>query len=101
MEEIKEEKAVGWDNTHHIIQDTSTIVASLRELKNRMRSSPSEPSFFRATPNTRENRTNPKMFIPSISVPMGTWREDTEGLSLQLMGESKETLARYCHQTES
>lgn len=37
-----------------------------------MSSSPSEPSFFRATPNTRAKRTSPKMFIPSISVPMGT-----------------------------
>lgn len=60
--------------THHIIQDTSTIVASLKELKKRMSSSPSEPSFFRATPSTRAKRTNPKMFIPSISVPMGICR---------------------------
>lgn len=61
-------------DTHHIIHDTSTIVASLRALKKRMSSSPSEPSFFRATPNTRAKRTNPKMFIPSISVPMGICR---------------------------
>ena len=50
------------------------MVASLKALKKRMSSSPSEPSFFRATPNTRAKRTNPKMFIPSISVPMGICR---------------------------
>lgn len=61
-------------NTYHIIQDTSTIVASLKALKKRMSSSPSEPSFFRATPNARAKTTNPKMFIPSISVPKGTCR---------------------------
>lgn len=61
-------------DTHHIIHDTSTIVASLKALKKRMSSSPSEPSFFRATPNTKAKRTKPKMFIPSISVPMGICR---------------------------
>lgn len=61
-------------NTHHIIQDTSTMVASLKALKKRMSSSPSEPSFFRATPNTKAKRTNPRMFIPSISVPNGICR---------------------------
>lgn len=68
------ESGGGQGDTHHIIHDTSTMVASLKALKKRMSSSPSEPSFFRATPNTRAKRTNPKMFIPSISVPMGICR---------------------------
>lgn len=58
--------------THHMIQDTSTIVASLKALKKRMSSSPSAPSFLKATPNTMANSTKPRMFIPSASVPTGT-----------------------------
>jgi hypothetical protein len=45
-----------------------------------MSSSPSVPSFFRATPNTRAKRTSPKMFIPSISEGMGVCRsQEGEG----------------------
>lgn len=62
-------------HTHHIIQVTKTIVASLNELKKRISSSPSWPSFFRATPKTRANITSPRMFIPSISVPKGICRD--------------------------
>lgn len=61
-------------HTYHIIQVTKTIVASLNELKKRMRSSPSRPSFFSATPKTRANSTRPRIFIPSISLPTGICR---------------------------
>lgn len=60
------------DSTDHMIQDTSTIVASLKALKNRISSSPSSPSFLSATPNTMANNTRPRMFMPSVSVPTGT-----------------------------
>ena len=59
-----------------MIQDTSTMVASLKELKNRMSSSPSGPSFFRATPKTSAKRTSPKMFIPCTSVTTGICRAE-------------------------
>lgn len=61
-------------HTYHIIQETKTMVASLNELKKRIRSSPSWPSFFNATPKTRANSTSPRIFIPSISVPTGICR---------------------------
>lgn len=67
-------------HTYHIIQVTNTIVASLNELKKRIRSSPSWPSFFSATPKTRANSTSPRMFIPSISVPTGICRDKTRRL---------------------
>lgn len=54
-------------NTYHIIQETRTMVASLKELKKRMSSSPSGPSFRRATPKTIAKTTRPRMFIPSTS----------------------------------
>lgn len=57
---------------YHMIQDTSTIVASLNALKKRISSSPSCPSIRRATPNTIANSTRPRMFMPSVSVPIGT-----------------------------
>lgn len=60
------------NRTYHMIQDTSTMVASLKALKKRMSSSPSSPSFLRATPNTMANSTRPRMFMPSVSVPKGT-----------------------------
>lgn len=60
--------------THHMIQETSTMVASLKELKNLMRISPSSPSFLKATPNTMANTTRPRMFMPSWSAPWGTCR---------------------------
>lgn len=67
-------------HTYHIIQETKTIVASLNELKKRIRSSPSSPSFFSATPKTRANSTSPRIFIPSISVPTGICRGKKKGL---------------------
>lgn len=70
-----------------MIQDTNTIVASLKELKNRMSSSPSGPSFFRATPNIRAKRTSPKMFIPFTSVTTGICRpEETDGVKFNARG---------------
>lgn len=65
-------------HTYHIIQETKTIVASLNELKKRIRSSPSWPSFFSATPKSRANSTSPRIFIPSISVPTGICRGKTK-----------------------
>lgn len=62
-------------HTYHIIQVTRTIVASLNELKKRIRSSPSGPSFFSATPKTRANITSPRMFIPLTSLPTGICRD--------------------------
>lgn len=58
--------------TYHMIQATSTMVASLKALKKRMTSSPSPPSFLSATPNIRENNARPRMFVLSNSVPTGT-----------------------------
>lgn len=48
------------------------MVASLKELKKRISSSPSGPSFLSATPNTMAKSTRPRMFMPSVSVPTGT-----------------------------
>ncbi|TNN65412.1 hypothetical protein EYF80_024352 [Liparis tanakae] len=64
-----------------MIQDTSTMVASLKALKNRMSSSPSSPSFLSATPNTMANNTRPRMFMPSVSVPIGTYKNHTDSKS--------------------
>lgn len=87
--------------THHIIHDTSTIVASLKALKKRMSSSPSEPSFFRATPNTRAKRTNPRMFIPSISVPNGICRIRVDTGSKFTTYDCKDAFALCLHQAET
>jgi len=67
-----------FNSTHHMIQDTSTMVASLKALKKRMSSSPSSPSFLSATPNTMANNTRPRMFMPSVSVPIGTYKKHTQ-----------------------
>lgn len=80
------------------------MVASLKELKKRMSSSPSGPSFRRATPKMMANTTRPRMFIPSTSPPMGTFGQEhmgmggavqstctvTEGLSCALLGPSRD-----------
>lgn len=50
------------------------MVASLNELKNLIKISPSSPNFLNATPNTMANTTRPRIFIPSWSVPKGTCR---------------------------
>lgn len=56
---------------YHMIQETNTMVASLKELKNLIRISPSSPSFLKATPNAIAKTMRPRMFIPSTSVPTG------------------------------
>lgn len=58
-----------------MIQETSTMVASLKELKNLMRISPSSPSFRKAIPKTMANTTRPRIFIPCWSVPIGTYSQ--------------------------
>ena len=65
--------------TYHMIQETSTMVASLKELKKRMSSSPSGPNFRRATPKMMANTTRPRMFIPSTSPPVGTFGQEQMG----------------------
>lgn len=67
---ISNKKQVGF--IYHMIQDTSTMVASLKELKNFMRISPSAPNFLKATPNAIANTIRPRMFIPSTLLPTGT-----------------------------
>lgn len=64
--------------TYHMIQETRTMVASLKELKKRISSSPSGPSFRSATPKTMANTTKPRMFMPSTSCPTGTCRQGTD-----------------------
>lgn len=56
---------------YHMIQETNTMVASLKELKNLIRISPSSPSFLKATPNAIAKTIRPRMFIPSTSAPTG------------------------------
>lgn len=51
------------------------MVASLKELKNLIRISPSPPNFLKATPNAIANTIRPRMFIPSTSVPTGTYTQ--------------------------
>lgn len=83
-------------HTYHIIQVTKTIVASLNELKKRIRSSPSGPSFFSATPKTRANSTSPRMFIPLISVPTGTCRDKKRRLVTREKGQNQTKGSFYC-----
>lgn len=83
-------------HTHHIIQVTKTIVASLNELKKRIRSSPSWPSFFSATPKTRANITSPRMFIPSISVPKGICRDKKKRRLVRIGQKPKKRVTSFC-----
>lgn len=90
--------------TYHIIQVTKTIVASLNELKKRMRSSPSRPSFFSATPKTRAKSTSPRIFIPSISVPTGICRGKIRRLGRCETGTNpnkRATLFCFCQLTQN
>ncbi|KAK2116730.1 hypothetical protein P7K49_003616 [Saguinus oedipus] len=61
---------------YHMIQETGTMVASLKELKKLISSSPSGPSFRSATPKTMANTTKPRMFMPSTTSPTGTFTRE-------------------------